>query len=98
MAPKAFKANDDGIISENGSRADKTVMNLSKNNKSRNLTYMPNIGAIEKPNFLISNAKKFFNHLRLAFIKALILQHFDLESHIQIEIDVSNYAISRVLS
>ena len=33
---------------------------------------MPNIGAIEKSNFLISNAKKVFNYLQLVFIKALI--------------------------
>ena len=33
---------------------------------------VPNIGAIEEPNFLISDAKKAFNHLRLAFIEASI--------------------------
>ena len=50
------------------------------------------------PNFLTPDAKKAFNHLRLVFIKALILQHFDLESHIRIETDASSYAISGVLS
>ena len=59
---------------------------------------MPNIGVTEEPNFLTPNAKKAFNHLRLAFIKTPILQHFDLESHIQIEIDASGYAIGGVLS
>ena len=59
---------------------------------------MPNIGAIRKPNFLASNAKKIFNHLLLAFIKALIFQYFDLKSPIQIETNVSGYAIGRVLS
>ena len=34
--------------------------------------YIPNIRAIREPNFLTPNAKKAFNHLRLAFIKASI--------------------------
>ena len=40
---------------------------------------MPNIGATGEPNFLTSDTKKAFNHLRLAFIEAPILQHFDPE-------------------
>ena len=59
---------------------------------------MPNIGATGKPNFLTPNAKKAFNQLRLAFIKAPILQHFDLENHIRIETNALGYAIGRVLS
>ena len=59
---------------------------------------MPNIGATGELNFLTPDAKKTFNHLRLAFIKASILQYFDLESHIQIEIDVSSHIIDEVLS
>ena len=59
---------------------------------------MPNIRAISKPNFLTPNAKKALNYLWLAFIKALILQHFDLESHILIETNASSYAIDIVLS
>ena len=35
---------------------------------------------------------------RLGFTKALILQHFDLECHIWIETNASNYAIGGVLS
>ena len=35
--------------------------------------HMPNIGAIEKPIFLTPNAKKVFNYLKQAFIKAPIL-------------------------
>ena len=59
---------------------------------------MPNIGATKEPNFLTSNAKKAFNQLRLAFIKAPILQHFDLKSYIRIETDISSYAIGEVSS
>ena len=60
--------------------------------------HIPNIGAMGEPNFLTFDAKKAFNHLRLAFIKTPILQHFDLESHIQIKTDASGYVIGRVLS
>ena len=59
---------------------------------------MPNIEATKKPNFPTSNAKKTFNYLQLAFIKASIFQHFDLKSHILIETDIFGYAISGVLS
>ena len=97
LAPRALKPDNNEMV-EVGSRANGTVVNLSKNEKSKKSTRMPNIGATKKPNFLTSNAKKAFNHLRLAFIKALILQHLDLESHIQIKIDASGYAIGGVLS
>ena len=97
-ASKAFRADDNKVVSDGGSRANETVVNLSKNNKFRNLMCVPNIGAMKKSNFLTPDVKKAFNHLRLAFIKAPILQHFDPESHIRIETDVSGYAIGGVLS
>ena len=59
---------------------------------------MPNIRAIREPNFLTFNVKNVFNYLQLAFIKVPILQYFDLKSYIQIETDVSGYAISGMLS
>ena len=71
-APKAFKADDNEIVGGGGGKTNRTVVNLSKNEKSRKLTCVPNIGATEKPNFLTFNTKKTFNHLRLAFIKAPI--------------------------
>ena len=98
LASKTFRANDNELVGGNSDRANKTVMNLFKNNKFRNLTCMPNIGATGEPNLLIFDAKKAFNHLQLAFIEALILQYFDLKSHIQIKIDVSSYAIGKMLS
>ena len=97
-APKAFRAGNNEVVGGGSSRADETVVNLSKNEKSKKLTRVPNVGATREPNFLISDAKKTFNHLRLAFIKAPILQYFDLESHIQIETDALGYAIGGVLS
>ena len=70
---KAFEIDKNEIVSNGSSRANKIVINLSKNKKSRKLTYIPNIRAIEKSNFLISNTKKAFNYLRLLFIKTPIL-------------------------
>ena len=97
-APRAFRAGNNKIVGVDGSRADETVVNLFKNKKFMISTHMPNIGATKEPNFLTPNAKKTFNYLRLAFIKAPILWHFDLESHIWIETDASSYAIARVLT
>ena len=59
----------------------------------------PNFGATEaRPNFLTLEARAAFNHLRLAFTKALILCHFDPECHIWIETDALGYAIDGLLS
>ena len=96
-APRAFRTGNDEVVGS-GNRADETVVNSSKNEKSKKSTHVPNIGATGEPNFLTSDAKKAFNHLRLVFIKALILRHFDPESHIRIETDASGYAIGGVLS
>ena len=97
-APKVFRADDDEVVGGGGGRANGTVVNLFKNEKSRKSMRVPNIEATREPNFLTPDAKKAFNHLQLAFIKAPIPQHFDLESHIRIETDVSGYAIGKVLS
>ena len=48
--------------------------------------------------FLTSGARRAFTELRQAFIKALILYHFDPERHIRVETDVLGYVISGVLS
>ncbi len=48
--------------------------------------------------FLIPRAKKAFTELRQAFVKALILNHFDPEHHIQNETDASGYTISGIPS
>ena len=59
---------------------------------------MLNNKAAGKSNFLISNAKKAFNHLKQVFIKTLILKHFDLENHIQIKVNILGYTKSALLS
>ena len=93
MASKAFRADDNEVVDSGSDRANKTVRNLSKKS-----TRMPNIGATKEPNFLTPNAKKTFNHLRLAFIEAPIFRYFDPESHIRIKTDALGYAIGEVLS
>ena len=72
LALKVFRADDNEVVKVD-SRANETVVNLFQNNKSKNSTCKSNIGATKEPNFLTPNAKKTFNHLRLAFIKAPIL-------------------------
>ena len=73
LVSKIFKADDNKVVDNGNNKANKMVVNLSKNNESEKLTYMPNIGATRKNIFLIPNAKKAFNYLQLAFIKAPIL-------------------------
>ena len=52
------------IVYIGDNRTNKTILNLSKNNKSRNSIYVPNIKAIKELIFLILNTKKTFNHLK----------------------------------
>ena len=58
MALKVFKANDNKVVSNAGSKINKMVINLF-----RNLMYMLYIKAIKELIFLTFNAKKTFNHL-----------------------------------
>ena len=82
MVSKVFKADDNEVFGGGNNKANETIINLSKNNKSRSLTYILNIKAISKSTFLTFNIKKIFNHLWRVFIQSLIFQNFDLESHI----------------
>ena len=84
LAPKTFRVDDNEFVEDVGSKANGTIKNSSKskklkNNKSENST---RIEAMEEPIFLTPGAKEAFNHLRQVFIKAPILQHFNLEYHI----------------
>ena len=63
LALKALKADNNKIVDGNGAKANETFVNLSKNNKSRKLTHILNIRAMEKPIFLTFDAKKAFNYL-----------------------------------
>ena len=72
LASKVFRADNNEVVNSGGSRVNKTIMNLFKNNKSRKLICVLNIEATRKLNFLTPNTKKIFNHLQLAFIKTPI--------------------------
>lgn len=47
--------------------------------------------------FLTFKARLAFIKWKQLFIKALIFYYFDLKQYIRIEIDISSYAISRIL-
>ena len=72
------------------------VEKLKKPPKSGN---RPNFNAKNTgSSFLTPKARSAFNHIWLAFTKALILRYFDLKCHIRIKTDASSYIISDVLS
>ena len=93
LISKTLRTDDNKVVGCDGGRTNKMVIN-----SSGKLMRVPNIGAIGESIFLTPNAKKTFNHLWLAFIKAPIVQYFDLENHIQIEDDASGYAIGGMSS
>ena len=71
----------------------KSGKKLSKSGNSTNFD-----ATEDGPKFLTPDARTAFNRLRLAFTKAPILRHFDLECHIRIETNALGYAIGGVLS
>ena len=68
---------------------------VQKSSMSKNLSKSKKTVALD---FLTPRAKLAFIKLKQAFIKAPILQHFIREHYIQIETDISGYAIGGVLS
>ena len=96
---------DDDELIEKYRKLSKT-RKLSKSQKSAKsrkelskIGNLPNFNVKENgSNFITSDTGTAFNHLWLAFNQALILQHFDSECHIQIETDVSGYAICGMLN
>ena len=80
--------NEIGIVGVGGNCEDETVKKLLLTSKNLN----------RSTDYLTPKAKLAFIQLKKAFTEAWILQHFDLESHIQIETDAPSYAIGRVLS
>ena len=72
---------------------------LFKSKKLLKSSNSPKFNAKEnEPSFLTPKARAIFIRLRLAFTKAPILYHFNLEFYIWIETDALGYAISDVLS
>ena len=68
---------------------------VQKSPKFKNLS---NSKKTIRSDFFTFGARLVFTKLRQAFVKALILHRFDPDHHIQIEIDVSGYAIDGVPS
>ena len=100
---------DKNEVGESGSN-ETNLSNPSTSTKSTGAGYLTSGGAkkgignnkkgveaVRDSNYLTPATKKVFNHLRYAFTEALILQHFDLEWHMQIKTDTSGYAIRGVL-
>ena len=78
------KVRDDEV--EKKDRKTSKSKNLFKSNKTVRLA------------FPIPGARLVFTELKQTFLKAPIFYHFDLEHHIQNEMDISGYAIGGVLS
>ena len=95
LAPRELGA--DEVVGSN-SKADNKNLSKSKKLENAKSGIQTRIGATGEPTFLTPAAREVFNQLRQAFTKALILQHFDPECHIQIETNASDYAIGGVLS
>ena len=78
--------------------------NLAKMTKSKILVKSKNHDFLKSrpedagTGFLNPEARLAFTRLRQAFVETPIFHHFDPESHIQIETDVSGFAIGGVLS
>ena len=58
MAANAIRADNYKVVSDSSGRVNEMVVNLFKNNKYKNLIYMPNIKIIEELPFLTLNTKK----------------------------------------
>ena len=87
--------NDDNEVDGNEVEDDEVGTKVQKLSKSKNLSKSKK--TIES-DFLTLRAKLAFTKLKQAFLKALILLHFDPECHIWIEADASGYTIGGVLS
>ena len=88
----AQRDNDDEVIKGGGDR-NLSMFKMPKNAKSG---IQMHYGATEGPIFFTLDTRKAFNQLRQVFTKAPILQHFDPECHIRIEINMSSYAIGKL--
>ena len=78
---------------------DSEVVGSSGRNKGKSAKsdFTKPVRGAEEPSFLTPNARRAFTQLRQAFTKVSILRHFELERHIRIETDASDYAIGGVL-
>ena len=87
---------DDVEVASGEVEVDEVEKKVHKSSKSKYLSKSKK--TVRFSDFLTFRAKLAFIKLRQAFLEAPILHHFNPERHIQIETDVSGYAISRVLN
>ena len=80
---------DSGKVDDKEVGDDEIRKNFQKSSKSQKT-----VGS----NFFTSRTRLVFTKLRQVFVKALIIYYFDLKRHIQIETDISSYAMGEVLS
>ena len=74
------------------------VVGSGNNGKLAKSNFTKPVRKAEEPKFLTPDARQAFTQLRQAFIKALILQHFDPKRHIRIKTDPYSYAIDDIHS
>ena len=95
----ASRVDDNEVVGGGGAVSRSDVSRKSAKSKGQTKSeHLGNSNNLREPKFLTSDAKKTFNRLKQAFIKAPILQYFDPVFYIWTETDVSGYAIGRVLS
>ena len=92
-----FNVAKEDEIRRGGSNNIKSTITYKKSIRADYLSFKGTVG-VKDFGYLTLDAKKTFNHLRHAFIQMFILEHFNLERHIWVEIDMSDHAISGVLS
>ena len=81
-------------VTENG----RVCNSIGNNYKDKTVKRLPSKKSNRTIGYLTLNNRVTFTQLRQAFIKAPILQIFDLEYHIQIKTDMWGYIIRSVLS
>ena len=96
---------DDIAVSDNMDDNNIIIDNKSikgKNGKKKNYQKMSKFKKMIKSNdfldFFTSRTRQIFIKLRQAFIRALILYHYNLECYILIEINVLGYLMGKILS
>lgn len=82
--PKAKK-------SKNSTKSKKPAM-------AKKLKFAKITNKVSEIDFLTFKSKTIFLYLQIAFIKVLILYHFDLKYHIRIKTNISRYTIDKILN
>lgn len=87
LALKVFNISNNKIIKNVKDRVNKRFINLFKSKKTKNnifgnLLCVLITEVIKESIFIISNAKKYINVFKTAFVKVMTIRYFDLKYHI----------------